>query len=75
MLDPVTILPDALYDCSALRFAIGVSPTALAAARRSGSLRFTRQGNRIFYRGTWILAWLESESSPTPRAKAKEASR
>jgi hypothetical protein len=64
MIEPVLIQPEALYDDGALRQAIGLTPATLARARRAGTLRHTRQGNRILYRGAWILAWLESEAAP-----------
>ncbi len=64
MIEPVLIEPDALYDDAALRHAIGLSPARLAAARRSGSLRHTRQGKRTLYKGAWVLEWLESEARP-----------
>ena len=72
MIDPVTVEPEALYDDGALRQALGLTPTTLAAARRSKALRFTRQGNRTLYKGAWILAWLESDakrSQPRPGRK------
>lgn len=60
MIEPIRIEPDALYDDGALRQCIGVTPSALAAARRDGTLRFTRVGKRIFYRGEWIAEWLDA---------------
>jgi hypothetical protein len=68
MIEPVTIVPDALYDDGALRQAIGLTPATLAAGRRAGTLRHVRRGKRILYRGSWVLTWLERESSPTPDA-------
>lgn len=75
MTEPVLIDPEALYDDGALRQALGLTSAAMTAARRSGALRFTRKGKRTFYRGAWILAWLESDAmprpeAPTPRPKA-----
>ena len=61
MIDPVLIKPEALYDDTALGQALGLTPAALAAARREGSLRYTRKGKRTLYKGEWILDWLESE--------------
>jgi len=58
----VSIEPSALYDDGALQLAAGLSPSTLAKARRSGRLRFTRQGQRILYLGRWLLDWLEAES-------------
>ena len=62
MIEPVLIEPEALYDDGALRQALGFTPTTLAAARRSGVLRFTHQGMRTLYKGAWILAWIESDA-------------
>ena len=64
MIDPVTIEPEALYDDASLRQSLGLSPTALSSARRSGTLRHIRKGKRTLYKGVWVLAWLESESEP-----------
>ena len=75
MIEPVLIDSEALYDDGALRQSLGLTPATLAAARRSGALRFTRMGKRTLYRGEWILAWLESDATarqklPTPRPEA-----
>ncbi len=66
MIEPVVIEPDALYDDGALRQALGLTPAALADARRGGTLRHTRKGRRTFYKGEWILTWLESGAAPSP---------
>ena len=62
MIQPVTIDRDAIYDDDALNLSIGLSRTALAKARREGSLRYTRQGHRVVYLGQWIIDWLDSTS-------------
>jgi hypothetical protein len=62
MLNSVSIDPKGIYDDGAIRQALGVTDAAMAAARRSGSLRFTRQGKRTFYLGEWILDWLKAGS-------------
>jgi hypothetical protein len=59
---PVSIEPSHLYDDGTLQLTAGLSLTALAKARRSGRLRFAKQGNRVLYLGQWILDWLEAES-------------
>lgn len=56
----VVIEPNAICDDAALYCALGISATTLAKARRNGSLRYTRKGNRILYLGQWILDWLSS---------------
>jgi hypothetical protein len=74
MTEPVLIEPEALYDDGALRRALGLTPSVLAAARRSGALRFTRQGKRTLYKGAWVLAWIES-SAARPEAGSREGTR
>jgi hypothetical protein len=64
---PVVIEPEAYYDDRALRQALGLTPSTLAAARRSGSLRFSRQGKRILYKGEWVLVWLEADVNASPQ--------
>jgi hypothetical protein len=61
MIEPVRIDPESLLDDGSLRQVLGLTPSTLAAARRRGSLRYTRQGKRILYKGAWVLAWLEAE--------------
>jgi hypothetical protein len=61
MHEPVSIEPSHLYDDGTLQLTVGLSPAALTKARRSGRLRFARQGKRILYLGRWIIDWLEAE--------------
>jgi hypothetical protein len=55
--------PDSLYDESAIILALDLSSATLARARRTGALRYTRKGRRVFYLGSWLLDWLTRESS------------
>jgi len=71
MIEPVLLAPDGLYDDGALRQALGLTPSALAHARRTGTLRHTRQGKRVLYKGAWVLAWLETESAPATTGKLR----
>jgi hypothetical protein len=76
MTSPVSIDPHAFFDDGALRHALGLTHSALAAARRSGALRSSRQGQRILYKGEWVLAWLEADASasePRPTRKGGAA--
>lgn len=67
MLEPVRIEPESFYDGAAIYQALGLTAGTLAAGRRSGLLRFSRRGNRVIYKGAWLLAWLESnETDPVP---------
>jgi hypothetical protein len=58
MVAGVQLHPHAVYDDGALYCELGLTATALARARRSGRLRFTKQGKRILYLGQWIIDWL-----------------
>jgi hypothetical protein len=60
----VHLTPDAVYDDGALYCALGLTAAALARARRSGQLRYTRQGNRILYLGQWVVSWLRASAEP-----------
>jgi hypothetical protein len=71
MIEPVLIEPEAVYDDGALRQALGLTATTLSAARRAGRLRYTRQGKRTLYKGSWVLAWLDSESAPVSPAEPR----
>ena len=58
---PVSIEPQQVYDDGALNMTLGLTPNTLAAARRSGALRYTRRGKRTLYLGQWILDWLAAD--------------
>jgi hypothetical protein len=60
--ETVTIDPNGVYDSAALYALLEVSGATLARARREGRLRYTRQGRRVLYLGSWVLAWLEAEA-------------
>jgi hypothetical protein len=72
MLDAVLIHPEAVYDDGSLHVALGLTDATLAAARRSGTLRYSRQGKRVLYLGRWILEWLETAATPQPAAPRSE---
>lgn len=62
MVETFKIDPDALYDDGSLVLRLGLTCRALAAARRAGRLKHTKQGRRVLYRGAWLLAWLDSDA-------------
>jgi len=71
MHEPVSIEPRQVYDDGALFVTLGLSPSTLATARRSGALRFTRRGKRTLYLGQWLLDWLESDTQqPSGKGEA-----
>jgi hypothetical protein len=61
-LPPPQIHTDAIYHDGQARLLLGLTCAAMARARREGRLRFTRQGNCVLYRGSWLLAWLEADA-------------
>jgi hypothetical protein len=58
MVAGVQLHPHAIYDDGALYCELGLTAATLARARRSGLLRYTRQGKRVLYLGEWVLEWL-----------------
>ena len=54
---------DAFYDDLAVYATLKISGVTLAKARKATALRFVRQGNRILYRGSWLLDWLDAAST------------
>jgi hypothetical protein len=69
--EPITLAPEAYYDDWAISEILTLPLGTIAAARRSGALRSTRRGQRNFYRGSWILEWLEAGAAPPPKACQK----
>jgi len=74
MTSAVPIDPQAVYDDGALQCELGLSSAALARARRSGELRYTRKGKRTFYLGQWVLEWLKAPEGEEPTAVQRPSS-
>lgn len=56
--------PDSFYDQAAVRRLLGgLSVKAIGNACRSGELRVTERAGRRFFRGAWIIAWLEGDDA------------
>jgi hypothetical protein len=62
MATAIQIDPTGIYDDTLLYAVLEVSAATLTKARRSGRLRYSRQGKRVLYLGAWILAWLEADA-------------
>jgi hypothetical protein len=71
-LTPANIHPDGIYHDGQARLLLGLTGAAMTRARREGRLRFTRQGNRVLYRGAWLLAWLEADADRLAAGAGKE---
>lgn len=72
MSEPFTIIPDAVYSEGELREYLSLTSAAVARARRTGKLRFARQGNQFLYRGQWLLDWLEADATARQPETLKE---
>jgi hypothetical protein len=72
MIEPVVIIPDALYDDSLFCLQLGLSIDSVVKGRRSGLLRFARVGKRTLYRGDWVMAWIEAVARPFQSVKADQ---
>lgn len=59
---PARIDADGVYSDGDVRLLLGLTSATLARARRDRTLRYSRQGNSLLYRGTWLLAWLERDA-------------
>lgn len=59
MVQHAEIKPDSFYDQDALRRLLGLSVKAIGTACRSGSLRCSERAGRRFFRGSWVIEWLE----------------
>jgi hypothetical protein len=67
MITAIQIDPNGIYDDTRLYGVLEVSASTLAKARRGGRLRYCRQGKRILYLGSWVLAWLEADARQEER--------
>jgi hypothetical protein len=71
MSEPIHIQSDAFYDDWTLSEALGIPLGTIATARRTGALRSVQRGKKTFYRGSWVLNWLDAPS--TQKTAAGEA--
>jgi hypothetical protein len=72
MIVPARLDPEAVHDDSSLYQVFGLTPTALASARRAGTLRFARSGKRILYLGSWVRDWLERTAAQPVTSQTEE---
>ena len=77
MQQPVPVLrldDDAIYDDGSLVLTLGVTPTKLAKARRTGTLRYSRCAGRNLYFGRWVREWIEAPAQGNPTASDQRES-
>lgn len=68
---PKTIDPAAYYTTADVK-ALGIGPRTLGNACRKGALRFASVGVDRYFRGQWLIDWIEGrEPSTTPDEQSK----
>ncbi len=60
------LLESALYTREGLRRAVGICDEQLLDAQKSGALKFTRFGGRIYYKGSDLIAWVMGSDQQIP---------
>lgn len=65
------IKPNAYYDDESVCQLLHLSPRKLARQRNSGDLQSVTRAGRNYYRGAWLIAWLEGV--PTIPGEAERA--
>jgi hypothetical protein len=63
MCQPFSIQRDGVYDDGQVRLALDLPEATLRRERREGRLRYIRKAGRVFYLGSWLMEWLESEAA------------
>jgi hypothetical protein len=58
--NPLRLEPEGWYTEEQLRI-MGLDGDQLARARRSEGLKYRQIGRRRWYKGAWVLQWLEAE--------------
>lgn len=62
---------DGVYADGDVRLLFGLTSATLSRARRDGTLRYSRQGNCLLYRGAWLLEWLERDADRRAEQQAE----
>jgi hypothetical protein len=61
MRSPATIDREAFYSQSQVKLMFGISSHGIGDACRAGQLRFSERAGKRFFRGSWIIEWLEGQ--------------
>lgn len=68
----ITIEPATIYTREELKEMLGVSSRRLGRAVSDGKLKENKKGRLRFYRGQWILDWLDATSVSKPKKRDLE---
>ncbi len=64
---------DAFYDQQTVSVLLQIPSRAIGNACRAGELRFTEKARRKYFRGSWIIAWLESSNEHESKERFENA--
>ena len=71
MTSPATIERDAFYSQYQVKLLLRISIRSIGDACRAGELRHTQRAGQRFFRGSWLIEWLEGqEGQNQPAANA-----
>ncbi len=56
------INPEGFYDREALSNLLGIPASTLTRAANTLQLRSTKRAGKLFFRGKWVIDWLEGET-------------
>lgn len=67
---PAIIDPNAIYSIEEVKSMLGVTTRRLGQAALDGTLKSSRKGRDRFFRGQWLLDWIDTPSdAPKPSMK------
>lgn len=71
MVTNVQIDAGGYYDSEAVGKLLKMSPAAITRAVNSGQLRCSIRGGRKWYRGQWLIDWLEGKETKPQTGESK----
>ena len=74
MTSPATIEREAVYSQSQVKLLLGISIRSIGDACRASELQFTFRARRRFFKGQWLIDWLEGQATQNqPAANSRES--
>jgi len=72
---PANFERDAFYSIHQVGDILGISIRSIGDACRAGELQFTLRASRRFFKGQWLIEWLEGHATQNqPTASSRESS-
>lgn len=63
MTQPFFIEPEGFYDTDSVATICDLSIRSINDACRNKELRHTKRAGRLFFRGSWLIEWLEGQET------------